>query len=66
MLAGRYFVNPRFATVEIKETTIVPIANVGVVIAYIGREGKDVTGEAPSSEPFVKYLKAKYGALYGL
>jgi uncharacterized membrane protein YqiK len=31
--------------VEIKETTIVPIANVGVVIAYIGREGKDVTGE---------------------
>ena len=46
ILAGRYFINPRFATVEIKETTIVPIANVGVVIAYIGREGKDVTGEA--------------------
>ena len=41
ILAGRYFINPRFATVEIKETTIVPIANVGVVIAYIGREGKD-------------------------
>jgi uncharacterized membrane protein YqiK len=46
MLAGRYFVNPRFATVEIKDTTIVPIANVGVVIAYIGREGVDVTGDA--------------------
>jgi uncharacterized membrane protein YqiK len=46
ILAGRYFINPRFATVEIKETTIVPIANVGVVIAYIGREGKDVTGDA--------------------
>ncbi|HEV3062103.1 MAG TPA: SPFH domain-containing protein [Vicinamibacterales bacterium] len=45
ILAGRYFINPRFATVEIKETTIVPIANVGVVIAYVGREGKDVTGE---------------------
>src|SRR5258705_287439 len=29
VLAGRYFINPRFATVEIKETTIVPIANVG-------------------------------------
>ena len=40
MLAGRYFINPRFATVEIKETTIVPIANVGVVIAYVGREGR--------------------------
>ncbi|HXI28543.1 MAG TPA: SPFH domain-containing protein, partial [Vicinamibacterales bacterium] len=46
ILAGRYFINPRFATVEIKETTIVPIANVGVVIAYIGKEGKDVTGDA--------------------
>jgi len=45
MLAGRYFVNPRFATVEIKDTTIVPIANVGVVIAYIGKEGVDVTGD---------------------
>ena len=47
MLAGRYFVNPRFATVEIKETTIVPIANVGVVIAYIGREGQDVYQRGP-------------------
>src|SRR6266853_2307175 len=46
ILAGRYFVNPRFATVEIKDTTIVPIANVGVVIAYIGKEGVDVTGDA--------------------
>jgi uncharacterized membrane protein YqiK len=45
ILAGRYFINPRFATVEIKETTIVPIANVGVVIAYVGREGQDVTGD---------------------
>ena len=46
ILAGRYFINPRFATVEVKETTIVPIANVGVVIAYVGKEGKDVTGDA--------------------
>ena len=46
ILAGRYFINPRFATVELKETTIVPIANVGVVIAYVGREGKDVTGDS--------------------
>jgi uncharacterized membrane protein YqiK len=46
ILAGRYFINPRFATVEIKDTTIVPIANVGVVIAYVGREGRDVTGDA--------------------
>jgi uncharacterized membrane protein YqiK len=44
ILAGRYFINPRFATVEVKPMTEVPIANVGVVIAYVGEEGVDVTG----------------------
>lgn len=44
LLAGRYFINPRFATVEVQEMTKVPIANVGVVIAYVGDEGVDVTG----------------------
>jgi hypothetical protein len=46
LLAGRYFINPRFATVELIEMTKVPIANVGVVIAYVGEEGVDVTGDA--------------------
>lgn len=46
LLAGRYFINPRFATVEMIEMTKVPIANVGVVIAYVGSEGVDVTGDA--------------------
>jgi uncharacterized membrane protein YqiK len=46
LLAGRYFINPRFATVETMEMTKVPIANVGVVIAYVGEEGVDVTGDA--------------------
>jgi len=46
ILAGRYFINPRFATVEIKPMTEVPIANVGVVIAYVGAEGVDVTGDS--------------------
>ena len=45
ILAGRYFINPRFATVETYPMTQVPIANVGVVIAYVGAEGKDVTGD---------------------
>lgn len=45
LLAGRYFLNPRFVTVAIVEMSTVPIANVGVVIAYVGKEGKDVTGE---------------------
>jgi uncharacterized membrane protein YqiK len=46
ILAGRYFINPRFATVETKPMTEVPIANVGVVIAYVGDEGKDLTGDS--------------------
>jgi len=45
VLAGRYFINPRFATVETKPMTEVPIANVGVVIAYVGEEGKDLSGD---------------------
>jgi uncharacterized membrane protein YqiK len=46
LLAGRYFINPRFATVELVDMVEVPIANVGVVIAFVGREGTDVTGES--------------------
>jgi uncharacterized membrane protein YqiK len=46
VLAGRYFINPRFATVETKPMTDVPIANVGVVIAYVGDEGRDVSGDS--------------------
>lgn len=45
MLAGKYFINPLFATVELKDMATVPIASVGVIIAYVGKEGKDVTGE---------------------
>ena len=44
ILAGRYFINPRFATVEVKSMTEVPIANVGVVIAYVGDVGVDLSG----------------------
>jgi uncharacterized membrane protein YqiK len=46
LLAGRYFINPQFATVELVDLTAVPIANVGVVISYVGSEGKDVTGDS--------------------
>lgn len=45
MLAGRYYTNPRFATVEQVPLTAVEIAHVGVVIAYVGEVGADVTGE---------------------
>jgi len=46
LLAGRYFINPRFATVELVDMVEVPIAHVGVVIAFVGREGADVSGDA--------------------
>jgi uncharacterized membrane protein YqiK len=45
ILAGRYYINPRFATIETKEMQVVPIAMVGVVIAYVGEIGVDVTGD---------------------
>jgi uncharacterized membrane protein YqiK len=45
LLAGRYFINPRFATVELVDMTEVPIAHVGVVVAFVGKDGQDVTGE---------------------
>jgi uncharacterized membrane protein YqiK len=46
ILAGRYFINPMFATVELVGMTTVPIANAGVVISYVGDEGHDVTGDS--------------------
>ncbi|MFA6227550.1 MAG: SPFH domain-containing protein [Candidatus Paceibacterota bacterium] len=46
LLAGRYYINPRFATVEVVDMTIVPIAHAGVVIAYVGEPGVDVTGDS--------------------
>ena len=45
LLAGRYFINPRFATVELVDMVEVPIAHVGVVISFVGKDGMDVTGD---------------------
>jgi uncharacterized membrane protein YqiK len=46
LLPGRYFINPKFASVEVVDMTVVPIAQVGVVISYVGSLGEDVTGAA--------------------
>lgn len=46
ILAGRYYINPLFATVEEKDMTQVPIASAGVVVAYVGEAGVDTTGDA--------------------
>ena len=45
LLAGRYFINPMFATVDPVPMTMVPIAHVGVVISYVGTEGEDISGD---------------------
>ena len=44
ILAGTYFINPLFATVEAVPMTSVPIASAGVLISYVGTPGEDVTG----------------------
>lgn len=46
LLAGRYYINPRFATVEAVDMTNVPIAHAGVVIAFVGETGVDLTGDS--------------------
>lgn len=43
--AGSYYLNPWAVKVELQDMTEVPIGYVGVVISYIGEEGKDTTGE---------------------
>ncbi len=45
MLAGSYFINPWAFQIETIPMTDVPIGHVGVVISYIGEDGKDLTGE---------------------
>lgn len=41
---GTYFINRWFASVELVKKTVVPIGHVGVVVSYVGRAGRDVSG----------------------
>lgn len=45
MLAGTYYINPLFVSVEEVPMTEVAIGYVGVVVAFVGGKGEDVTGE---------------------
>jgi len=45
ILAGSYYMNPWAVQIEERVMTEVPIGHVGVVISYIGEDGKDLTGE---------------------
>jgi uncharacterized membrane protein YqiK len=44
ILAGSYFLNPWFAKLEMVSMTEIAIGHVGVVISYVGEEGKDLSG----------------------
>ncbi len=46
VLAGSYYINPWAIQIEEIPMTEVPIGFVGVVISYIGEDGKDLTGES--------------------
>jgi uncharacterized membrane protein YqiK len=46
ILAGSYNINPWAVQIEEVPMTDVPIGYVGVVISYIGEDGKDLTGES--------------------
>ena len=43
--AGNYSLNPWAVEVEKVPMTSIPIGHVGVIISYVGDEGKDVTGD---------------------
>lgn len=45
VLAGSYYVNPWAVQIEQIPMTDIPIGYVGVMISYIGEDGKDLTGE---------------------
>ncbi len=44
ILAGSYYINPWFVGVEQIKMMEIPIGYVGVVISYVGKEGKDLSG----------------------
>ncbi|MES2775430.1 MAG: SPFH domain-containing protein [Bacteroidota bacterium] len=46
VLAGSYYINPWAVQIEQIPMTDIPIGHVGVMISYIGEDGKDLTGDS--------------------
>ncbi|MES2648893.1 MAG: SPFH domain-containing protein [Bacteroidota bacterium] len=46
VLAGSYYINPWAVQIEQNPMTDIPIGYVGVMISYIGEDGKDLTGDS--------------------
>jgi len=54
MLAGTYYTNSLFMSVEATDLTNIPIGSVGVVVAYVGDPGEDTSGVAFTHGNIVK------------
>jgi len=56
ILAGMYYLNPLFATVQGTDMTEVPIGYVGVVVAYVGEEAPQQPSD-PSASPKERQIR---------
>src|SRR5262249_25016311 len=54
LVAGTYYVNRLFATVEFVKKTIVEVGHVGVVVSYTGEQGADLSGAEYSHGELVR------------
>lgn len=45
LVDGTYYINRLSATIEFIHKTVVPVGSVGVVVSYVGRRGKDLSGD---------------------
>lgn len=45
LLAGKWYINPWFASVKTVPMTFIPVGNVGVIVSYVGEAGTDTSGE---------------------
>jgi uncharacterized membrane protein YqiK len=45
LVEGTYYINRLFATVEMREKTVIAIGTVGVVISFTGPKGADLSGD---------------------
>src|SRR6185295_14026248 len=66
ILAGSYFLNPWFVKLDLVNMTEIPIGHVGVVISYVGEEGKDLSGtEFKHGNIFAKGFKGVWAEPLG-
>jgi uncharacterized membrane protein YqiK len=66
ILAGSYNINPWAVQIEETPMTEIPIGHVGVVISYIGSDGKDTSGdEFKHGNIFEKGYKGVWNEPYG-